>query len=62
MRDKIIEMEIITRFVVTQKQERILWELSNPKKCEHLAIKRFCGYNLFKKECLKSTDYIPDEK
>ena len=53
MENKRIENEIVTKYVKKNKQERILWELSNPKKREKVFWK-FSGVTIFKENCLKA--------
>ena len=53
-------IELIKRFVKSNKQERLIYELQNPKKKEEL-FWRFAGKDVFKMECLQETDYMPDD-
>ncbi len=55
-----IEVEVIRKFVVKSKQERILWELSNPKKRKDVIFMRFPGPNLFKSHCLQEVGYMSE--
>lgn len=57
MKNNEIEAEIIRQFCVKNKQDRIIWELSNSKKRDKV-IWRFAGIQLFKKECLKEVEYM----
>ena len=50
-------IEFIKRFVISNKQERLIWELESPKKRTTL-FWRFAGGNLFKDGCLQETDYM----
>lgn len=52
-----IEEEIIKKYVIKNKQERILWELSNPKKREEV-FWRFAGQGIFKESCLQPVEYM----
>ena len=56
-----IEEEIVKKYVIKNKQERILWELSNPQKRPNI-IWQFAGLRLFKKSCLQLTKYMPPEE
>lgn len=51
------EVEIIKTYVIKNKQDRLLYELSNPQKRTDV-IWRFAGIDIFKKECLKEVDYM----
>lgn len=53
-----VETEIIQNYVKESKQERLLWELSSPSKRETI-IWKFAGSELFKRECLLPTKYMP---
>lgn len=55
-----IEVEVIKKYVVKSKQERILWELSNPEKRKDIIFKRFPGPNLFKSHCLQEVGYMSE--
>lgn len=56
-----IEEEIVKKYVIKNRQERILWEFSNPKKRINI-VWRFVDFGLFKKSCLQPTGYMtPDE-
>lgn len=50
-----IELEIINEFVNKRKQERLIYELGNSKKREHIMLNRFAGSEIFKKSCLQVT-------
>ena len=52
MRNIEIEEEIIRYFIIKNKQERILWELNNPKKCDGV-FWHFSDTTLLKSECLQ---------
>lgn len=54
-----IEEEIVLLFVKKDKQQRILWELSSPKKREDV-IWRFSGPDIFKSECLEDLQVMPN--
>ena len=56
-----IEEEIIKLYIIKDKQERILWELSNHRKRESV-IWKFSGPNLFKRDCLQPIEYMSQEK
>lgn len=51
-------IEFIKRFVISNKQERLIWELESPKKRKTL-FWHFSGRNIFKNECLQKMDYMP---
>lgn len=53
-----VENEIIKNYVIKDKQERIIWELSTPKKREDV-FWRFSGTNIFKPNCLLQVKDIP---
>jgi len=53
-----IENEIINNYVIKNKQARIIWELSTPKKREDV-FWRFSGINIFKPNCLIRVNDIP---
>lgn len=50
-------IEFIKRFVISNKQERLIWELESPKKRKNL-FWRFAGSNIFKDGYLQETDYM----
>ena len=54
-----IEKEIISLFVKKDRQQRILWELSSPKKREDV-IWHFSGPDIFKRECLERLQVMPN--
>ena len=54
-----MEEEIVKNYVVKNRQERILWELSSPRKRSGIMWRHFPGVRLFKAECLQATDYMP---
>ena len=55
-----IEQEIVKKFVRKNRQERIIWELSNVKKREDVVWRNFSGPNIFFEECLHPTEYMSD--
>ena len=57
MRNNKFEDEIIKKYVIKNKQERILWELSSAKKRDQV-FWRFAGSEIFKNECLQFTEYM----
>ena len=48
-------IEFIKKFVISNKQERLIWELGNPKKRKDI-FWRFAGSNIFKDGCLREAD------
>lgn len=54
-------IEFIKRFVISNKQERLIWELESPKKRKDL-FWRFAGSNIFKTECLQEVDYMSTDE
>lgn len=50
-------IEFIKRFVISNKQERLIWELESSKKRKDI-FWRFSGSNIFKDEFLQKTDYM----
>ena len=50
-------IEFIKKFVKSNKQDRLIWELESPKKRKDI-IWRFAGSNIFKTECLQEADYM----
>lgn len=52
-----IEKEIIEQYVKKNKQERIIWELDNPKKRSSV-IWRFHRPKIFIEKCLKPIGYM----
>lgn len=52
-----VEEEIIKKYIKTNKQERILWELNSPKK-RNSVIWRFHKPDIFMKKCLKPVKYM----
>ena len=54
-------IDFIKSFVISNKQERLIWELESPKKRRNL-FWRFAGSNIFKDGCLQETDYIPGDE
>ena len=55
-----IEREIIKSFIIDNKQERLLWELSSPRKRDAV-IWKFADASLFKSNCLSPTNYMSAE-
>lgn len=62
MKNKSVEEEIIKTYVIKNKQERILWELNNPKKRENVVFEKFAGLNLFKNDYIQSIDFLSEEE
>ena len=60
MKNAKIEVDIIKKYIKKEKQDRLLWELSNPKKRDAV-FWNFAGSNCFKGECLHSTAYKPGD-
>lgn len=57
-----IELEIVKMFVEKNKQERVIWELDNPKKRHMIMMERFASPGIFKCDCLTSINYMsPNE-
>lgn len=52
--------EIIKKYVKKNKQERILWEIKNPKKRSGV-IWRFNRPDIFKENCLQPVEYMDKE-
>lgn len=52
-----IEEEIIKKYVKKNKQERILWEINNPKKRKGI-IWHFDRPDIFKGDCLQPVEYM----
>lgn len=57
-----IEIEIIKKFVNTNKQERIIGELANPKKRKSVVFMRFPGPDIFKENCLQPVNYMSQDE
>lgn len=55
-----IEEEIVKKYVIKNKQERILWELSSPRKREQI-FWRFADSEILKSSCLKPIEYMSVE-
>lgn len=53
-----VEKEIVKKFVKKNKQERIIWELSNVKKRDEVVWRRFNEPDIFIKECLHPANYM----
>lgn len=53
-----IEKEIVEKFIKKSRQERIIYELGNPKKRD-LVIWKFSGSEIFDEACLQSPKTIP---
>lgn len=49
--------EVIRNFVKKEKQDRLIWELNNPKKRESV-IWHFSGPKIFKDTCLRPISYM----
>lgn len=56
-----MEEEIVKNYIINNKQERILWELSNPRKRADVYWK-FAGPNIFKKNCLQVAEYMDSDE
>jgi len=54
-------IEFIKKFVISNKQERLIWELESPRKRKEL-FWRFSGSNIFKDGCLQETDYMTNDE
>ena len=54
-----IEEEIIQKFIVKEKRDRLIWELSNSKK-RNTVFWHFAGPKYFKQECLQSVAYMSE--
>ena len=52
-----VEHEIIRSFVAKNRQERLSWELANPKKREKF-FWNFAGTQYFKQDCLQSIELL----
>ena len=50
-------IEFIKKFVISNKQERLIWELGSPRKRREL-FWRFSGSSIFKDVCLQETEYM----
>lgn len=53
-----IEEEIVKNYVIKDKQARIIWELSTPRKREDI-FWRFAGTTLFMPNCLFAVNDVP---
>ncbi len=53
-----VEQEMVKDFVDKNKQERIIWELSNSEKRKRIMINRFAGPNLLKRNCMREINYM----
>jgi hypothetical protein len=51
------EQEIIRKYIVNERQDRLLWELNSPKK-RNTVFWHFAGTNFFKRECLHPIEYM----
>lgn len=56
-KNSLIEQEIIKKFVIPNKQERIIYELGNPKKRNNVFWK-FAGPDIFKSDCMKAVEHM----
>ncbi len=56
------EIEIIKKFVINNKQDRLIWELSNPKKRSKMVFQRLHDYSIFKNGCLQPVNYMWPDK
>lgn len=61
MKSNSLEEEFVKKFIIKNKQERILWELQSSKKRESV-FWRFAGTEIFKKECLNDLAYMPQKE
>lgn len=55
------EQEIIKKYVRTNKQDRILWELSTPRK-RNAVFWNFSGSDIFNENCLCPIEYMQKEE
>lgn len=53
-----IETEIIKKYVVKNKQDRIIWELGSPKKRSEVMWRFHHNLDIFKPECLYPVEYM----
>ncbi len=53
-----IEVEIVKKYIIPSKQERIIWEFSNPKKRSEIVFQRLHDYKILKSDCLKPIKYL----
>lgn len=56
----VIEEEIVKKYIKKNKQDRILWELDNPKKRGNV-IWRMNRSDIFKESCLQPVGYMTKE-
>lgn len=56
---KSIELEIVKKYINKSKQERIIWELNNPKKRRNIMLERFSSPEIFDNNCIRLVDYMP---
>lgn len=61
MKSNNLEEEFVKKFIIKNKQERILWELRSSKKRESV-FWRFAGTEILKKECLNDLGYMPQKE
>jgi len=61
MKNNIIEQEIIKKFVNSNQQDRLLWELKNPKKRQEVFWK-FAGTKFLKNNCMQPLEYMSEEE
>ena len=52
-----IEEEIVKKYIIKNKQNRIIWELNNPKKRNNV-IWRFHRPDIFSEKCLYPVEYM----
>lgn len=57
MENSKLEEEIIRKYIVKEKRERLIWELSNSKK-RNTVFWHFAGPKYFKRECLQPISYM----
>ena len=57
-----VELEIVKMYIVTNKPERLIWELSKPQKRQHIMIRRFASPEIFEKSWMRSVDYMSSEE
>lgn len=56
------EVEIVRKYVIESRQDRIIWELTKPEKRKHIMLRRFPGVALFKEDCLQEIKYLPPDE
>ena len=57
MKNTKFEEEIIKKYIIKERQDRLLWEFNSPKK-RNTVFWHFAGPNCFKSECLQSIAYM----